>query len=105
VLFDRFALPRAAFDDAGRGFGRTMVFSLRPQSIALHRPLRPPTDGRHLVAGQIVGRAYLGESWDYLVSPPESALRIKVAAPPPQIFEIGESVWIELDPKQMVAID
>ncbi len=105
VLFDRFALPRAAFDDAGRGFRRTMVFSLRPQSIALHRPLRPPTDGRHLVAGQIVGRAYLGESWDYLVSPPESALRIKVAAPPPQIFEIGESVWIELDPKQMVAID
>jgi len=81
------------------------VFSLRPQSIALHRTPRALVDGRHCVAGQIVGRAYLGESWDYLVSPVESALRIKVAAPPPQIFEIGENVWFELDPKQMVAIE
>src|SRR5882672_8923994 len=57
VLFDRFALPRAAFDDAGRSFRRITVFSLRPQSIALHRTSHAPADGRHRVAGQIVGRA------------------------------------------------
>jgi iron(III) transport system ATP-binding protein len=104
VLFDRFALPRGRFEDGGRGFGRTLLFSVRPQSIVLHRESAAPTEGGCFVAGEVVERAYLGESWDYVVTPTESALRLKVATPPVHIFAVGEKVWLEFDPRQMAPI-
>jgi ABC-type Fe3+/spermidine/putrescine transport system ATPase subunit len=104
VLFDRFALPRGRFEDGGRGFGRTLLFSVRPQSIVLHRESAAPTDGSCFVAGEVVERAYLGESWDYVVAPTDSALRLKVATPPVHIFTVGEKVWLEFDPSQMAPI-
>ena len=104
IVFDRFALPRDSFEDGGRGFGPTLVFSVRPQSIMLHRASVRPADPSRFVAGEIAERAYLGESWDYVVAPAESALRLKVSAPPVQIFEVGEKVWLEFDPRQMAAI-
>jgi ABC-type Fe3+/spermidine/putrescine transport system ATPase subunit len=104
VLFDRFALPRGRFEDGGRSFGRTLLFSVRPQSIVLHRESAAPTDGSCFVAGEVVERAYLGESWDYVVAPTDSALRLKVATPPVHIFTVGEKVWLEFDPSQMAPI-
>jgi ABC-type Fe3+/spermidine/putrescine transport system ATPase subunit len=104
VLFDHFALPRHSFEDGGRTLGKTVVFSVRPQSIMLHRASSTPPDRPHLVAGEIVERAYLGESWDYVAAPAGGALRLKVAAPPVQIFEVGEKVWLEFDPGQMAPI-
>jgi ABC-type Fe3+/spermidine/putrescine transport system ATPase subunit len=103
VLFDGFALPRAAFDSGGGTLGHSVLFSVRPQSIALHRAAAPP-DRARFVAGEIVERAYLGESWDYVAAPAGSALRLKVSAPPVQIFEVGEKVWLEFDPRQMAPI-
>jgi len=103
VLFDGFALPRAAFDSGGGGLGHSVLFSVRPQSIALRRAA-PPPDRARFVAGEIVERAYLGESWDYVAAPAESALRLKISAPPVQIFEVGEKVWLEFDPRQMAPI-
>ena len=35
---------------------------------------------------------------------PSSALRLKVSAPPVDIFEVGEKVWLEFDPQQMAPI-
>ncbi len=104
ILFDRFALPRGRFEDGGRDFGRTLVFSVRPQSIVLHRASAAPTDASCFVAGEVIERAYLGESWDYVVAPTESALRLKVATPPVHIFAVGEKVWLEFDPRQMAPI-
>jgi iron(III) transport system ATP-binding protein len=104
VLFDRFALPRGRFEDGGRGLGRTLLFSVRPQSIVLHRASAAPTDGGCFVSGEVVERAYLGESWDYVVAPTDSALRLKVATPPVHIFAVGEKVWLEFDPSQMAPI-
>ncbi|HEX3497826.1 MAG TPA: ABC transporter ATP-binding protein, partial [Stellaceae bacterium] len=104
VLFDGFALPRAAFDAGGDGLGRSALFSVRPQSIRLHRASAVSREGVRFVAGEIVERAYLGESWDYVAAPAESALRLKVSAPPVQIFEVGEKVWLEFDPRQMAPI-
>ena len=56
------------------------------------------------VQGTIVERAYLGEFWDYIVSPQGSGLKLRVTAPPLQIHQVGEPVWLEFDPKQMAAI-
>jgi ABC-type Fe3+/spermidine/putrescine transport system ATPase subunit len=104
VVFDRFTLPRDSFEDGGRGLGAAQVFSVRPQSITLHRASVRPAESALFVAGQIVERAYLGETWDYVAAPSESALRLKVSAPPVQIFDVGETVWLEFDPRQMAAI-
>ena len=104
ILFDRFTLPRGRFEDGGRDFGRTLNFSVRPQSIVLHRAAATPTEGGCFVAGEVVERAYLGESWDYLVAPAESGLRLKVSTAPVDIFAVGEKVWLEFDPGQMAPI-
>ena len=103
VAFDRFALPRGMFEDGGAALQGDLIFSVRPQSIGLHRAAPREGDAR-LVAGRLVERAFLGESWDYVVAPGESGMRLKVAAPPSQVFEVGEAVWLEFDPQQMAPI-
>jgi iron(III) transport system ATP-binding protein/putative spermidine/putrescine transport system ATP-binding protein len=55
------------------------------------------------VRGRIAERAYLGETWDYLVAL-ECGQRLRVAALPAQVFEADEDVWLEFDPSQMVAV-
>ena len=101
VGFDHFALPRQAFASevpAGRA-----LFSVRPQSIRLHRT-PGHAEASRTVCGTVVERAFLGETWDYVVTPAESELRLKVSAPPHQVFEIGEAAWMEFDPAQMALI-
>jgi iron(III) transport system ATP-binding protein len=103
VGFDHFDLPRGLFQDGIRS-GETVLFSVRPQSIGLHRA-RPPADGICVVAGELVERAFLGESWDYVVSPVGADLRLKISALPHQVFEVGAKVWMQFDPRQMAAIE
>jgi ABC-type Fe3+/spermidine/putrescine transport system ATPase subunit len=100
IVFDRFALPRSLFS----AIDGEVTFSVRPQSIALHRSATASHKRRCLVAGRLTERAYLGESWDYVIVPEGSALRLKVTAAPAEIFEVGEQVWLELDPQQMVPV-
>ena len=98
VRFDHFTLPRGLFkDELSPG---PALFSVRPQSIKLHS--RPPEGC--MVPGRIVERAFLGESWDYVASPLESAIRLKITAPPQLVFQAGDAVWLEFDPAQMAAI-
>jgi iron(III) transport system ATP-binding protein len=109
VVFDHFTIPRARFAEAGAlGPGR-VSFSLRPQSIHLHRvqaDQRPPAmaPGACVVAGRVVQRAYLGEHWDYAVRPAAGELQLRVTARPHEVFEVNESVWLELDPGQLAHI-
>ncbi|HTO12104.1 MAG TPA: ABC transporter ATP-binding protein [Candidatus Binatia bacterium] len=109
VVFDHFTIPRARFPEAGAlGPGR-VSFSLRPQSIHLHRvqaDQRPPAvaPGACVVAGRVVQRAYLGEHWDYAVRPAAGELQLRVTARPHEVFEVNESVWLELDPGQLAHI-
>jgi ABC-type Fe3+/spermidine/putrescine transport system ATPase subunit len=100
VVFDRFAIGLEQFEEAEALSGR-VSFSLRPQSIRLLR--RPPAaaSGSSVVPGRILQRAYLGEHWDYAVRPDDSALSLRVTARPHEVFEVGEAVWLELDPRQM----
>ena len=108
VVFDNFTIQRGRFAGAGLGPGR-VSFSLRPQSVHLHRlqpDQRPPAvaPGACVFAGRVVQRAYLGEYWDYAVRPVGGELRLRVTARPHEVFEVGDAVWLELDPGQLAHI-
>jgi len=103
VAFDGFAIPRARFAD-GAALGGRLTFSLRPQSVHLHRQPPPASDRAALLPGRVVQRAYLGEHWDYAVRPKDGALLLRVTARPHEVFEVDESVWLELDARQMAPI-
>lgn len=102
IDFGCFGLPRAMFNGAAGADG-AITFSVRPQSIALHR-VAPAGEAACLVPGRLVERAFLGESWDYVVSPSGSEVRLKVAARPLEVFDVGEDVWLEFDPRQMAPV-
>jgi iron(III) transport system ATP-binding protein len=52
----------------------------------------------------VVERAFLGEHWDYVVRPRESALTLRVTTSPMDDFAIGASAWLEFEPRQMALI-
>ncbi len=104
IAFDGFQLPRGLFENGGRALEGETLFSVRPQSISLHREPPDRSERTCLVEGRLRQRTYLGESWDYIVSPAASALRLKVAALPFQVFEVDETVWLEFDPLQLAPI-
>jgi iron(III) transport system ATP-binding protein len=100
VAFPAFAVSLSALDakpPAGK-----VTFSVRPQSMRLSRS--PSADGQPQVAATITERAYLGEFWDYVVTLPEGSAKLRVTAPPLEIYEVGESAYLAFDPKQMTPI-
>ena len=104
VVFDHFAIELRRFVEPAALHGR-VSFSLRPQSIHLHRQRPAASEHACTLRGQIVQRAYLGEHWDYLVRPNDSELSLRVTARPHEVFDVNESVWLELDPRQMAHIE
>ncbi|MDX2155475.1 MAG: ABC transporter ATP-binding protein [Hyphomicrobiaceae bacterium] len=100
VAFDGFTLPAGVFDGAVAGTKGKLLFSVRPQSLGLE----PASVGATSVPARIVQRAYLGEAWDYVVQPEGGALKLRVAAPPKQTFDVQQRVWLRLDPAQMAVI-
>ena len=103
IVFDHFDLPRGLFESERIAADREVLFSVRPHSLALDRQPRPD-DGPIRLEARLVERAFLGESWDYIVSPVNSELRLKVAATPAQVFEVGETLWLKFDPQQMALL-
>jgi TOBE domain len=53
---------------------------------------------------KIAERAYLGEFWDYVAVPLAGGMRLRVTAPPLDVYQAGETAWLELDPQQMTPI-
>jgi iron(III) transport system ATP-binding protein len=100
IGFGPFALPAAALEGAPAS-GKVTV-SVRPQSMRLSRA--QSANGSPQVAVTIAERAYLGEFWDYVVTPPDSGLKLRVTTPPLEIYQVGERAWLAFDPKQMTPI-
>ncbi len=98
VRFDGFDLPQAPFP--GAAAGGSLTFSVRPQAIALHRA----ASGDPGVAATVLERAFLGESWDYLIRPGDGGAPIKVSTLPQHVFEAGEAVRLGFDPAQMAVV-
>jgi iron(III) transport system ATP-binding protein len=99
LVFDGFLIPRARVAETAALRGR-VTFSLRPQSVHLHRHPPPASARAAVLPGRVVQRAYLGEHWDYAVRPKDGALLLRVTARPHELFEVDESVWLELDAAQ-----
>jgi ABC-type Fe3+/spermidine/putrescine transport system ATPase subunit len=103
VIFDGFAIETDRFEDMGAAAGEALTFSVRPQSLQLSR--EPLQDGKRVaIKGSIVQRSFLGEHWDYVFGPENSALQLKVATQPSEVHEVGSDAWLAIDPKLMVAI-
>ena len=104
IAFDHFDLPRGVFQAEELGKSGAVVFSVRPHCISLHREAGA-SDQHIAVQARLVQRAYLGEYWDYVVSPLGSDVRLKVAATPSQVFDVGDTLWLKFDPQQMAPIE
>lgn len=104
VAFDGFTIPAARFTTPPPPRG-IVSYSLRPQSIHLHRQAPAAADGAAVVPGRVAQRAYLGEHWDYAVKPEGSALVLRVTARPHEVFDLDARVWLEMDPRQMAPIE
>src|SRR5438067_1243625 len=100
VVFDHFAIALARFGESPALRGK-VAFSLRPQSIHLHRQPPAASERTCVIPGRVVQRAYLGEHWDYAVRPKDGELQLRVTARPHEVFEVNEHVWLEVDPGQM----
>jgi ABC-type Fe3+/spermidine/putrescine transport system ATPase subunit len=101
IRFPGFTVPAAL---APGTLERRPSFSVRPQSIGLHRAAPADAGRRWWMQGRITERAYLGEYWDYLVAPPEGELRVRVSTPPTDMHDVGEQVWLEIDPARAAPI-
>ena len=98
IEFGSFALPRL---EGAPASGKVTV-SVRPQSMRLSRA--QAANGEPEVAVTIAERAYLGEFWDYVVTPADTGVKLRVTSPPLEIYDVGERAWLAFDPKQMTAI-
>jgi len=101
VAFDGFAMPAAAFPELPAA--GAVRFSVRPQTL---KPLDAADGGGGLptVAATLVERAYLGETWDYVVAPKGSNLRLRIATLPNEVRAVGDDVWLAFDPALMVPL-
>ena len=77
-------------------------FSVRPQSIGIFRHQGQLGPG-WWVQGRVMERAYLGEYWDYLVTP-EGGAALRVSTPPQDVHAVGDTVWLEIDPARAAPI-
>jgi ABC-type Fe3+/spermidine/putrescine transport system ATPase subunit len=86
-------------------FNGPITLSIRPQNIALTRNQAPVTSASHWTfQGTIQQRSYLGECWDYIVVPSGGDRSLRVSTPPTGVFEVGDAVWLVIDPSLVVSL-
>jgi len=101
AAFDGFALPVNALPD--RPSGTEFTASLRPQNIEVLKSMPTGTSDVVLESG-VVSRCFLGETWDYVINPKGSNLKLRVSAPAVKVFEVNEPVWLAIPPSRIVPI-
>lgn len=97
-----FGLPAGLLGLAPPDGVRQGTISIRPQGMRLHRSA--PVAGVPSLPATIAARVFLGETWDYGVALPGTEHKLRVAAPPFDVFDVGAPVWIEFDPRQMAVV-
>jgi ABC-type Fe3+/spermidine/putrescine transport system ATPase subunit len=97
LRFPGFDVPAAAAP------GGTTSFSVRPQSIGLSAAAGDP-ERFWCIAGKVTERAYLGEYWDYGVTPAGGGPALKVSTAPQVVHAVGDPVWLQIDPARAAPI-
>jgi iron(III) transport system ATP-binding protein len=103
IGFDGFSVKAGLFGGAAN-FGTKIVFSVRPQAITLSRQKPQAANGSWWIEGQVTQRAYLGEVWDYAITPRGGSQALRVSAPPSTTAETGDTVWLAIDPADVAHI-
>lgn len=81
-------------------------FSVRPQTVTIHRKEHRPADGSDIVLEAVIDeRAYLGDTWDYVIKPEGSDRKLRVNALPKELYDVGAKVWLSIDASQIVALN
>ncbi|WP_421998853.1 ABC transporter ATP-binding protein [Reyranella sp.] len=101
VRFDGFTAAAARLEGAGGSGG--LLYSLRPQAIGLGATR--PNGGALAVEAEVTDRSYLGEYWDYQVRPLGGDKALRVSTAPTVVFDVGNRVWLEIDPAAMVRVE
>lgn len=103
LVFPGFSLPAGRFDHS-EDLGPEILFSLRPQSIRLSQTKPTGVEGEECwVEGKLVSRSYYGDRWDYGIDP-GGGTTIIASAEPRQQFQVGDAVWMAVDPKDLAII-
>ena len=103
VVFDGFSVDASRLEGLDQGAPK-ITASVRPQSLTLTAVQPADSSGLLPIEGRIAERTFLGEYWDYVFAANGSALRVKVAARPTDVFVIDAAVWLVIDPQHMVVI-
>jgi ABC-type Fe3+/spermidine/putrescine transport system ATPase subunit len=103
IRFPGFTVPVGPAPNAASLAG-PVSFSVRPQTIGVHRGKPADANGAWWVQGRIAERAYLGEYWEYVVRPAESDLRLRVSTSPQEIYNTDDVVWLEIDPQRIAKV-
>ena len=103
IMFDGFALPRSMLHGDVPAHG-PVAFSVRPHCMTLSAVQPATRNDRAAVEAIVLERSFLGEHWDYVVQPRESALKLKVSASPFDDHPIGAGLWLELETRRMAPI-
>jgi iron(III) transport system ATP-binding protein len=80
-----------------------VLISLRPQAMAI-LATPPPASDVLVLKATIAERTYLGEAWDYVLAPEGTGLRLRAAAPPLEAHDVGATVWLQIDPRQVAVV-
>jgi ABC-type Fe3+/spermidine/putrescine transport system ATPase subunit len=102
IVFPGFDVPAARAPVGDDVWGAS--FSVRPQSIVLHKAEPADRGGDWWVSGTIEERAYLGEYWEYVVRTGGSDLRLRVSTPPTELHAIDQAVLMQIDPSRIAPI-
>ncbi|MEO8317102.1 MAG: ABC transporter ATP-binding protein [Bradyrhizobium sp.] len=100
VAFNGFEVASARLGCSGPI--KTSEFSLRSQNLALHAAC--PSGDAVILPGSITERAFLGETWDYAFRAETCDLKLRVISPPVSVFNIGQKVWLEINPSHIIPI-
>jgi ABC-type Fe3+/spermidine/putrescine transport system ATPase subunit len=103
VDFGGLQLPSASLTADGP-LPQEVQISIRPQSIHLLAQPPGPRDNRVCVEASIQRRSYLGESWDYHIALAPALEPIRVTARPSEVFEVGQTIYAEIDTSQITLV-
>ncbi|GAA5234315.1 ABC transporter ATP-binding protein [Verticiella sediminum] len=93
IVCGGFRIDTRALDTGGHAAGTDVAVSIRPQALRLHA-----AQEQGATPVTVRSRTYLGEHWDYVVSPAEAdSVELRVSASPGAVFERGGSAWMSLN--------